>query len=174
MIPPPGTSAPKKFAPLKAILWGGLISGTCDLTFALLFYGARGAKSLNILQSIAGGLLGRTAAREGGAATAVLGVSLHYLIASIWAALFFVASRRLPMLIQHTIASGLVYGAFVYLAMNMIVLPLSALHSPAWPPNVALWPVVIHLVGVGLPIALAVRAFAPRAEPAFTGGSPLP
>jgi hypothetical protein len=141
----------------KAVLWGGVTAGTADLAFALLFYGARGAKPLNILQSIAGGLLGRDAARAGGIPTALLGVGLHYAIALLWAAGFVLAARPFPFLLRRPIASGLVYGLIVYLGMNMIVLPLSALHAPAWPPNFALWPVVIHLVGIGLPIALAAR-----------------
>jgi hypothetical protein len=66
--------------------------------------------------------------------------------------------------------SGLVYGAIVYLGMNMIVLPLSALHRPAWPLSLALWPVMIHLLGIGLPIAVAARVYLRREG---SGGSAL-
>lgn len=148
----------------RAIAWGGLIAGTCDLVFALLFYGARGAKPLNILRSIAGGLLGRDAARAGGLPTAALGATLHYLIALIWAALFVATSRRVTLLIRQPLLSGLVYGAIVYVGMNMIVLPLSALHRPAWPLDLSLGPVLIHLLGIGLPIALAARVYLLRED----------
>ena len=45
------------------ILRAGLVSGTLDITDALVFYGLRGAKPTVILQSIASGLLGRGAFR---------------------------------------------------------------------------------------------------------------
>ena len=43
--------------------------------------------------------------------------------------------------------------------MNCVVLPLSALHAKAWPPPWAPLALAIHMVFVGLPIALAVRKF---------------
>jgi hypothetical protein len=143
---------------LKAIFWGGLFCGTGDLTFAFVFYGARGATMQGIMQSIAGGLLGK-AAKEGGATTAALGVALHYFIAFGAAAVFFAASRRWPVLIKHAVPSGLIYGAAVYFFMNMVVLPLSAYHARAFPPPLSPIPIVGHLFLVGLPIALAVRRF---------------
>ena len=62
-------------------------------------------------------------------------------------------------LVRHAVPAGLVFGAAVYFFMNMVVLPLSALHAKAFPPPLALWPIVAHMVGVGLPIALATRRF---------------
>ena len=47
-----------------------------------------------------------------------------------------------------------------YLFMNGVVLPLSAVPGAPFPPRLVLWPVVLPMVGVGLPIALAVRRFA--------------
>ncbi len=110
------------------------------------------------MQSIAGGLLGRDAARQGGAATATLGVALHYLIACIWAGIYLIASRSLPILVRYAIPCGLVFGAVIYFFMNGVVLPLSAIHAKAWPLRLAWWVIAVHVVGVGLPIALIVRS----------------
>jgi hypothetical protein len=65
---------------LAAILWGGAIAGAFDLTYATVFYGLRGVKPIRVSQSIASGLLGPKA-YEGGFATAILGVVLHFVIA---------------------------------------------------------------------------------------------
>lgn len=147
---------------LKAIFWGGLFAGTSDLVFAFIYYGARGATKLGVMQSVAGGLIGKTAAHEGGAATAALGVACHYVVALSAAATYFFASRRLPVLVKHAVPCGLLFGAAVYFFMNMVVLPLSAYHSHAWPPPLAFYPILVHIVGVGLPIALVARHYSRR------------
>jgi len=139
----------------KAVFWGGLLGGTGDLVFALVFYGWK----LRIFQSVAAGLIGRTAAFDGGMPTFLLGVGLHYLIAFIWAALFLATARRLVMLVRHAVAAGLLYGLVIYYGMNLVVLPLSALHAKAWPPPFAGWPVAMHMLVIGLPIALSVRSY---------------
>ena len=144
---------------LKAIFWGGVLCGTGDLLFAFVFYGARGATPQGIMQSIAGGLLGK-AAKEGGATTAALGFFLHYVISFGAAAVYYAASRRVGFLTKHAIPSGLIFGAGVYFFMNMVVLPLSALHARAFPPPLAPLPILAHLFLVGLPIALVVRHYA--------------
>jgi len=159
---PPVPSPARSSNALKAIIWGGVLCGTGDLLFAFVFYGARGATPQGVMQSIAGGLLGK-AAKEGGAGTAALGFLLHYFISFGAAAVFYAASRGLPALIRHAIPSGLIFGAAVYFFMNMVVLPLSAHHARAFPPPLALLPILAHLFLVGLPIALAVRHYSGEA-----------
>lgn len=139
----------------KAILSGGLLAGIGDYFFALSFYGWK----LGVFQSVAGGLIGREAARSGGMPTFILGTTLHFIIAGIWAALFWALSRRLPVLVKQAIPAGLVYGLVVFYGMNLVVLPLSALQTKAWPPSLAPWPIVAHMLLVGLPIALVARQF---------------
>jgi len=150
--------APVASSALKAILWGGLLAGALDLVFAFSYYGPK----LGVMQSVAGGLIGRKSALEGGVPTFLLGVALHFLVASIWAAIFWIASRRVPALIRHAIPAGLIYGLVVYYGMNCIVLPLSTLQTKAWPPPFALWPVAAHVFLVGLPIAWLARKYSRR------------
>jgi uncharacterized membrane protein YagU involved in acid resistance len=127
-----------------------------------VLYGMHGARPIGILHSIAGGLIGKTAAQQGGLATAALGLVLHFVIATGAAAVFWFASRRFSALTKHAVTSGLVFGAAVYVFMKSVVLPLSAYHAPVWPLSFELIPILGHMLFVGLPIALAARAFSTR------------
>jgi len=141
---------------LKAVLWGALLAGAGDYFFALCYYGWK----LGVFQNVAGGLIGIKAARAGGIPTFVLGTVLHFLIAGIWAALFWGLSRRLPVLVRRAVPAGLVYGLVVFYGMNCVVLPLSALNVPLRFPAFAPWVIAAHVLLVGLPIALAARRYA--------------
>lgn len=143
----------------RAILWGGLIVGALDITAACISQSLRAGRSpLWVFQSVASGLLGADSF-TGGLATAVLGLALHFMIATIWTAVFYLASRNLEFLTRQTVVSGLLYGIVVYLVMYYVVLPLSAIHAK---PSTYTWTsiiinVSIHLVCVGLPIAIVIR-----------------
>jgi len=152
-----GDSAPRpvrKGNALLAIGVGGLVAGTLDLTQALILFGRR------VPLVIAAGLLG-TQATHGGAGTYVLGVLLHFFIATSATAIFYAASRRLCFLTEHPLVCGLFYGIAVELLMSYIVLPLSALHAKGpYELHDVLLGLVLHMVVVGLPIAFSVRHFA--------------
>src|SRR5512146_3270726 len=91
--------------PLTAILAAGLLCGVMDICAALLTWMPRGASARIILQGIASGLLGPSAF-HGGAATAVLGLFLHFFIAFSWATVFYLASRKLAFLTRRPFLSG--------------------------------------------------------------------
>jgi hypothetical protein len=147
-------SASRKRNALLAIGVGGLSAGALDLTQAMILFGAR------IPLSIAAGLLGRQAFR-GGVATYVLGVFLHFFIALSAAAVYYAASRRLAFLKEHPLVCGLFYGAAVEDVMNLIVLPLSALHARGpYTLHDLILGLLVHMVVVGLPISFSVRRFA--------------
>jgi hypothetical protein len=141
----------------RAIVWGGLLAGVGDITFAFVVSGLRGVGPVRVLQSVAGGLLG-AAAREGGLAAAALGAALHFLIAFVWAAVYWFLSRRLKVLVRRPVVCGLLYGAAVYAFMYLVVLPLSAAYfKPSFAPSAVLLNASGHMLLVGLPIALAAR-----------------
>ncbi len=144
----------------QAVLKGGLLAGVLDIAAAFLVYGIRGAKPIRILQSIASGLLGAKAF-EGGLATAALGGLLHFFIACGWAVLYYGASRRLAVLSSRPVLSGIAYGAAVYFLMNLVVLPLSAFPGRAFTLDVVI--LAVHMIFVGLPIALSVSGAASKA-----------
>ena len=147
----------------KAILIGGLIAGAFDITYACVFFGLRNHVSpIRILQSVARGALGNQAF-QGGLKTAALGLLFHFLIALIAATVYFLASRILRFMVTHPIICGILYGACVYFFMYGIVMRVSAIHSKTLPWNYP-WAVLIpnlliHMLGIGLPIALATRRY---------------
>ena len=96
------------------------------------------------------------------ASTAALGLALHYLIAFGMAAVYWVACRRLPLLLRHPVAAGLGYGALTWVAMNYVVLPLSRATPPPFIPAWFADGVLAHLVLVGLLLAFVARWSANR------------
>ena len=144
-----------KKSALLAIAVGGGIAGALDLTQACILFGWR------IPLAIAAGLLGRQAF-QGGAGTYALGVLLHFFIAFSVAAIYYGASRRLPFLKEYPFVCGLFYGVAVQEVMNLVVLPLSALHARGpYKLEGLILGLLVHMVVIGLPIAYSVRRFAP-------------
>ncbi len=141
------------------ILYGGLVVGILDMLFAFTFYGLiLHAPPLRIFQSVAAGVFGRTAAYEGGVKTFILGILLHFVVATCIATVYFLTSRVLPMLIRHAVVSGLVYGMIAYLVMKFVVTPLSAIgRRPVPRLSIFLTEIIGHAFLVGLPIALIAR-----------------
>ncbi len=138
---------------LAAILWGGLVGGTLDIAFAAIRSVQAGSTAGRMLRGIAAGLLGRGVI-DGGRGYALLGLGLHFFIAFSAATTYYVASRRLRILVAWPWICGPIFGALWWLMMNRIVLPLSALHvSPAF--TVPGFLAVTLLIG--LPVALATR-----------------
>lgn len=144
----------RKESPLLAIAVGGGIAGTLDLLQACTLFG------WDIPLVIAGGLLGPQAF-HGGVGIYVLGVALHFFIACSAAAVYYGASFRLGFLKEHPLECGLFFGGAVEEVMNLVVLPLSALHArgPYQLHNLILG-LVVHMIVIGLPISYSVRRFA--------------
>jgi hypothetical protein len=143
---------------LPSILLGGLVAGFFDITYATVFsYLRSGIAPIRILQSVASGWLG-PAAFDGGAPAAALGLVTHFGIALTAAAIFVLASQRLPDLVRRPVAWGIAYGAVIYAVMNLVVLPLSRTQPRnAFPPIVLLTGLIVHMFLIGLPIAFAAR-----------------
>ncbi len=146
------------------ILFGGLTAGVLDITDAIVTSLLVGSSPGRMLQYIASGLLGPRS-YEGGAATAALGLLLHFTIALGAATVYFLTSFRMPFLIRRPIISGLIFGLGVFFFMNMVVKPLAGLSGlweqvPAW--HLLANQLAIHMLGVGLPIALFASRSARR------------
>jgi hypothetical protein len=148
------TSSSRRSA-LLAIGVGGFVAGTIDLLQACILFG------WDIPLAIAGGLLGPQAADNGGAGTYILGIFLHFFIATSAAAIYYAASRTLVFLRENWLVCGLFFGMAVELTMRLIVLPLSALHARGpYKLHDLILGLVVHMLVVGLPIAYSVRRFA--------------
>jgi hypothetical protein len=140
----------------RAILLGGLTVGALDILDAFIFFGLRGVAPQRILHSVAAGLLGREAAIAGGLKTALLGLVLHFTIATGVVATYYLVSKALSFLVRYPIICGLLYGLVVFYLMQLVVLPLSATSGKAGLPTGAplINGLLIHALGVGLPAAL--------------------
>ena len=143
---------------MVAILWAGLACALLDITAALVVYGFFGIKPLRLLQGIASGLLGRRAF-DAGLATAMLGLGCHFFNAFSAAAVYVGLTRLFPALHEHVILSGIAYAFVVYVVMNHIVVPLSAIGKRPFSLRMTAVGVIIHIFCVGLPIAIVVRRF---------------
>jgi hypothetical protein len=146
---------------LPPIIAGGLLAGALDATAAFLTFG------WGMTYGIASGLLGSKAfpaAGGGGAAIWSLGLALHFLIALTAAAVYCVSSRRLSFLKDHSVVCGIFFGIAVFLVMNLIVLPLSAVPFPVGPFTVKALRtgIFFHIILIGLPISSSVWFFSKR------------
>jgi hypothetical protein len=156
------TVAPR--APLSRLLAAGAVVAMLDGAFAvaLYVYVLRACSTAQLMQSIASALLGRAAFR-GGSATVGLGLALHFAVACGWTlayAALRAASGRLRELtatIRGALAAGAAFGIFIWLAMDLLILPLTrASATPFWSPLFLIL-LTWHALGVGIPLALIVR-----------------
>jgi len=142
---------------LASILAGGLIAGTIDIGAAALINWISPAI---ILRFIASGLIGPQA-RQLGASGALLGLLLQWLMGVIIAAVFVLGAFLIgPARLasdRRWIAAGLIYGVVVFLVMNYVVMPLSALHRvPHFTPASAIENLLAMLL-FGLIVAFCAR-----------------
>lgn len=158
------TEIPLRPDAFKTIVFGGLTVGVLDLIDAVAFFGLYyGVPPIRIFQSIAAGVYGRDASREGGWRTALVGILLHFVIATLIATVFYLGTRVWPVLYKKPVICGLIYGVICYFVMQLIVIPLSNAPSSGLVINPAFFNGVIgHALVVGLPVALIARWSANR------------
>jgi hypothetical protein len=142
----------------RTIALATLVAGVLDISSAFILAYPKGVGPTRVLQGVAAGLIGREAAINGGLATAGLGLAIHFFIAFVVASVFYLASRKLAFLTRHAVISGLWYGVAVYGFMYWIVMPLA---YPVVHPSLSrdLVAVCVHMLLIGLPIALIVRRY---------------
>jgi len=155
---------PEKVRAAPAILNAGAVAGAMDIIAASIQAWLAGRTPMRMLQGIAVGWFGRSSLERGWLSAGV-GFVTHFFIATSWAAIYWFASRRFPVLVRRAWVCGTVYALVVYAVMYEIVMPLSAIHRriPRTPQAVIIG-LLIHIFCVGLPIALIIRARTPRSE----------
>jgi hypothetical protein len=161
------TEAPEKMSLsglTSSIALGALLVGTLDGLDAVIVGSVRGVGAARVFQGIASGLVGREAF-ELGAATALLGVALHYFIATVAVAVFVLVGRAQPRLLRRpgVWIWGAVYGVGFWLVMNFAVIPLTFGRLPRFSTAMVANGLFAHVFLVGLPAAWAARRGAPIA-----------
>ncbi len=148
-----------KRALLPTILWTGLLAGTLDISSAFVdYYTATGKNPLWILKYIASGIYGPAALTDPGAGVMALGLFLHYLIAFSFTFFFFWIYPKIPLLAKNRIVTAILYGLFIWMVMNLVVLQLSAApHAPLnkLNPLKALKGALILITMLGLPLSFS-------------------
>ncbi len=146
------------------ILGGGLAAGLLDIANAIVFWRLHsGTSATAILQSVAAGLQGK-AAFAGGAASAGLGLALHLLIMCAMAAMYWLACRRWPAIVERPVPAGIAYGLLTWAAMNHVVVPASRAAAPPFIPAWFVDGLLAHVLLVGLLFAFVARWSARRAK----------
>jgi len=144
---------------LIGALVGGLVAGILDIIYAFILSSLRGGSALGVLKSVASGVLGAEAFK-GGVPIAALGLVLHLGITMIAAGIYLFAALNSAFMREHYLLCGSIFGVLVYLTMNFVVLPLSAVpFHLKYPLQAIIQGFVSHAVLVGIPIAVCVRRF---------------
>lgn len=146
----------------QPILLATVVAGTLDLAGASLSgWIVKGRSPADVLRGVASGPFGDVM-REGGPFAAVAGLAVHYGIMAVIAAVFVVAARAMPALVRHPVPIGLAYGAFTYLVMYWIVLPMRwPTVFPVTRPTDVIVALAFQLLLVGVPIALVAARYQP-------------
>ena len=117
------TNTAKKSA-FKTILFTGLIAGILDGSAASINALIRGRSPERVFRFIASGIFGKDS-QSPGWLMPILGILLHFFIAYSFTIFFFFIFPKIKWLNKNFVVTGLLYGIFVWLIMNLIVVPLS-------------------------------------------------
>lgn len=137
----------------KSILQTGLIAGTLDLIGAVVSSTILNQKiPYKIFHYIASGIFGKEAFTRGGMMI-FFGLLFHYLIAYTFTLFYFWLYPKIGFLAINRVLSGVLYGAFVWVIMNRVIVPLSNVTTGPFNLTNALVGMAVLMLMIGLPIA---------------------
>jgi hypothetical protein len=147
---------------IRAGVLTGIIDGLFSSVLSVAFYGSTATR---LFQGVAATLIGPKAF-DGGIATALVGLLMHFGVAFGWSAVFLLAFSTSPWL-RRVLASrygvarvAAVYGPFIWLVMSLVVIPFLLHRPPAI--TIRWWVQLIgHFPFVGLPIVAAAAKGSP-------------
>jgi len=140
------------------ILLAGLTAGTLDIVAACTQYYIKTGKGPGgVLRYIASAVFGKEAF-AGGMTMAAWGLLFHYIIAFLFTLFFFWIYPKLNLGKWNKVVTGLVYGIFVWLVMNLVVVRLVMGPHPIVLKNAAI-AMAILMVCIGLPISLIIGSY---------------
>lgn len=142
-----------------AIIQAGLLAGTLDILAAFThFYIKTGKNPLLILRFIASAVFGKAAFEEGNSMLAI-GLLLHYIIAFCWTILFFLLYPQIIALVKNKFVAAFFYGIIIWLAMNLLILPMTKLPKPTLSLVPSITGALILIVAIGVPVALLAKKY---------------
>ena len=135
------------------------VVGTLDILGAIVVYQTEPGP---LFRAIASGAFGAGAAFSGGNIMIFWGILFHFIIAFSWTILFFFVYPMFSPLWKNKYITGALYGIVVWIAMNMIVIPLSAIAPRPFDVTSAIIGASILVFAVGLPIAILAHEYCSR------------
>lgn len=144
---------------LRVIAWAGLLAGGLDILAAFIqAYIVRGTNPGIVLRFIASAAIGKEAF-SGGWGMPVAGLLFHFIIAYSFTILFFLIYPYVKIMSKNMVLTAIVYGAFIYIIMNLLVLPLTKLPRGTFHFDKAAIAAGILIIAIGLPLAFLARKF---------------
>lgn len=143
----------------SAVLTTGLLAGFLDGMAAIIDYLLRGrTHPENIFKYIASGVFGKKAFTSG-PIMIVWGVLFHFLIAMLFTLFYYLIYKKIKGLGNQLILPPVLYGSFVWVVMNLVVVPLS-FNTPV---TLSFQKIIISLLilifCIGLPITFMARKY---------------
>lgn len=141
----------------RKIILSGIMIGLLDATAACInAYISLGLLPSRVFQYIASGLMGKTAF-ETDTIPVILGMAIHFSIAITATYIFYQVYKRYGPALRPVILFGGVYGIWIWLFMNYVVIPISLIGTYPSNLNQIVIGLLVHVFVIGIPIALLVR-----------------
>jgi hypothetical protein len=141
---------------LRYLIIAGFVAGSLDGLTAIFILSHGNASG--IFKFISSGIYGKEAF-AGGNGMVLLGIALHYFFAFCFATFYFIIFKYVTILHKNIWLSAVLYGLFVYIFMNIIVMSLSNAHISSRTPFSMIKNVVILIICIALPIVYFRRAY---------------
>lgn len=143
----------------STVLKAGVIVGTLDILSAFIYYfiATGDTNVFTVLKYIASGLFGKEA-YAGGITMILTGLFLHYVIAFSFTIFFFWLHPKIDLLAKYKLLTGIMYGIFIWIIMNLLVVPLSRIPNRPLTLVNALINVAILIVCIGIPLSFMAYA----------------
>lgn len=149
----------KRLAPWRLILLIGLVVGSLDISAAFVDYYVRTGKGpKDVLVFIASGVFGTNAFSKNNSMM-LWGLAFHFIIAYAFTIVFYWLYPKIKLMSSQIILTSILYGSFIWIVMNLVVLPLS--HIPKYYPGFlkAGKDMVILMFTMGLPLSLMMKKY---------------
>src|SRR5438270_1743104 len=141
----------KKLFPL--IVRTALLVGLLDITGATIHFLLRTKRNpLLIFEYIASSVLG-IQAYLGSWWMIVLGLLFHFLIAFFFTVFFFLIYPKISLLSWNHLFTAILYGIFIWMVMNLLILPLTKVTKPPFILLQSLIGLAILIVAIGIPLS---------------------
>src|SRR5690606_37319184 len=87
------------------------------------------------------------------------GVLFHFLIAMLFTIFYFLIYKKIKRLGKHIVLVAVLYGSFVWVIMNLIVVPLSFTPPITFTLQKVIISLLILIICIGLPITFMARKY---------------